>query len=228
MKFLLDCTTNRRAERKAETESLIAGQLLTPLAAKTRWSETFAIDNGCFSQTDMGRFEKLLDREKGSREKCLFVVAPDIVSSARRTLEMFEVWYPRLCLWRVALACQNGQEDLPIPWDLIGAVFIAGDTEWKESKAAADIVKAGLLAGKHVHIGRVNTIRRFRKFEAMGAHTCDGSGVSRFDWMLEKIASGAQDDSQTLFRDADADGEAERRTGDVCLAEQAGSGANHD
>lgn len=143
----------------------------------------------------------VLKREEQNRDRCLFVVAPDVIGSARRTLEMFHEWYPRLCMWPIALACQDGLEDLPIRWDLLSAVFIGGSTQWKDSTAAAHVVRAALIAGKHVHIGRVNTIKRFRKFEEMGAHTCDGSGVSRFDWMLEAIAAGQQDDSPNLFQE---------------------------
>lgn len=49
------------------------------------------------------------------------------------------------------------------------------------------VVKTALILGKHVHVGRVNTIKRFRWFHDLGAHTCDGSGVAMYDHMLEKI-----------------------------------------
>jgi hypothetical protein len=48
---------------------------------------------------------------------------------------------------------------------------------------------------KHIHIGRVNTLKRFRHFDKLGAHTCDGSGVSRFDHMLDAIAAGVMVES---------------------------------
>ena len=106
------------------------GQLLTPL---TRYrlrepSLPWAIDNGAFSSFDAKTFGALLDRESHRAERCLFVTVPDVVGSARRTLEVFERWAPRLNGWRLALACQDGQESLPIPWDEIAAVFIGGST----------------------------------------------------------------------------------------------------
>ena len=48
-----------------------------------------------------------------------------LVPDARRTLEIFERWHGRLSGWRLALVCQDGQEDLPMPWDEIAAVFQA-------------------------------------------------------------------------------------------------------
>ena len=167
------------------------GQLLTPL---TRYrlrnpNAPWAIDNGAFAGFKEADFLSLLEREAHHRESCLFVTVPDVVGSARRTLEVFEHWYPRLSRWKVALACQDGQEHLPIPWNRIQAVFIGGSTNWKGSPAAAQIIQAAQLLGKHVHVGRVNDARRWQHFEALGVDTCDGTGIARYSHMREAIAS---------------------------------------
>jgi hypothetical protein len=166
------------------------GQLLTPLTRyKLRNPDApWAIDNGAFAGFDEAAFLALLAREEHHRDRCLFVTAPDVVGSARRTLEVFEHWYPRLSRWKLALACQDGQEHLPIPWNRIGAVFIGGSTNWKCSHHAVQIIQAAQLLGKHVHVGRVNGAERWEHFERLGVDSVDGTGLARYSHMRQAIA----------------------------------------
>ena len=200
MKILHDGSAKRLLALKPG-HPVILGQLLTPLTSFCYLDFPYGVDNGAFSRFDEKRFTALLTRQQEQRAKCLFVAAPDVVGSARRTLEVFDEWGPRLEGWPVALVLQDGQEDLPVPWRLIEAVFVGGTTDWKLSQAAADLIKTATILGKHVHIGRVNTPARFKHFADLGADTCDGSGVSRYDWMLERI-SASQFEDHPLFKDA--------------------------
>lgn len=129
----------------------------------------------------------LLNRENERKQNCIFVAVPDVVGSARRTLEVFRHWKDRLQGWPLALVAQDGQESLPIPWHQIDAVFIGGSTEFKLSKHTEQIVRAAKAIGKWVHVGRVNTPGRFEYFEKMGADSIDGTGLSRYSWMREAI-----------------------------------------
>jgi hypothetical protein len=177
-------------ETCAEELGTEVGQLLTPL---TRYklrdpSRPWAIDNGAFAGFDRQAFNALLAREAHHKEHCLFVTAPDVVGSARRTLEIFDYWKPKLSGWRVALVCQDGQEKLPIPWDAIDAVFIGGSTNFKCSSHAAQIVHAAKILEKWVHIGRVNHGARWSHFEKLGADSADGTGIARYSHMREAIA----------------------------------------
>jgi hypothetical protein len=164
-------------------------QLLTPLTRFQRQdrSKHFAIDNGSFTRFDETSFRSLLERESVDYELCRFVTVPDIVGSARRTLEVFSYWCHRLPNWSLALVAQDGQEDLEIPWSQIRTIFIGGTTKFKLSTAAADIVKTAKAIGKWVHAGRVNTPGRFEYFEDLGADSIDGTGLARFSWMREQI-----------------------------------------
>jgi hypothetical protein len=164
-------------------------QLLTPLTRFARKSATFAIDNGAFAGFDPKKFLSLLAREEEARQGCLFVAVPDVVANARRTLELFETWRYKLQHWPLALVMQDGQEDLEIPWSAVAAIFIGGSTAWKMSKAAADCVRAAkaLPDSKWVHAGRVNTPGRFEYFEALGADSIDGTGLSRYSHMRAAI-----------------------------------------
>jgi hypothetical protein len=167
------------------------GQLLTPLTRYTLRdpSKPWAIDNGAFARLDIPAFLSLLRREQHHQDRCLFVTVPDVVGSARRTLEVFEHWKDKLAGWKLALACQDGQEHLPIPWDEIDAVFIGGSTNWKGSDYVAHIVRAAKAMGKWAHIGRVNGAVRWDHFQKLGADSADGTGIARYSHMREAIAN---------------------------------------
>lgn len=185
------------------------GQLLTPCTRYTNRATPAAlpaaIDNGAFGGFDAARcaaFLALLRREEPNRDRFLFVAVPDVVGSARRTLEVWDHWSnrPELSGWPLAFVCQDGQEDLPIPWPRIKAVFIGGETRWKLGPHPRHIIRAAQALGKHVHIGRINTPDRWSYFEAMEGpggvpftgdappFTADGTGIARYTWMREAIA----------------------------------------
>lgn len=184
-----------------EELSCDVGTLLTPLTRRTlhRPDLPWGIDNGAFARFEEKGFLSLLQREEHRKATCLFVVAPDVVGSARRTLEVFERWKSKLTGWPIALAIQDGQQDLDIPWDDIAAVFIGGTTGFKLSADAAHVIKAGKILCKWVHVGRVNTPDRFDYFAGLGANSIDGTGVSRYSHMRHAISK--RDNQEKLFED---------------------------
>lgn len=200
--------TSERLSKCAEEIGYPVEQLLTPL---TRFKaqepkSRFCIDNGAFSRFESKRFLALLEREYDRRDLCRFVAVPDVVASARRTLETFDYWSDKreLCHWPLAFVCQDGQENLPIPFDRIEAIFIGGSTQWKESTAAAQCIKAAQILGKWVHVGRVNDPRRFERFEGLGVDSVDGSGIARFTWMRERIRDRDLHERASLFEEGEA------------------------
>lgn len=74
---------------------------------------------------------------------------------------------------------QDGSERKPPPWTELDALFIGGSTAWKESSHAAALCIEARRRGKWVHVGRVNTVRRLRKFDGI-ADSIDGTKFSRF------------------------------------------------
>jgi hypothetical protein len=166
-------------------------QLFTPLTRyrNRHHDRRFGIDNGSFSQFNKKAFLALLEREKERRDLCRFVAVPDVVGSARRTLEVFDYWYPLLNHWPLALVAQDGQENLPIPWEHLAAMFIGGSTKFKESDEVKQIIRAAKAMDKWVHVGRVNTPGRLQGFIEIGADSIDGSGLAKYTHMREAIGT---------------------------------------
>jgi hypothetical protein len=168
------------------------GQLLTPLTRfRNRGGGRFAIDNGAFSGLDIKAFRTLLQREVENRARCIFVAVPDVLGSARRTLEVFEGWQTELGasppFWPLALVAQDGVEDLPIPWGNMAAVFIGGTDAFKGSTAARHVALAARALGKWVHVGRVNTSARLDAWWEL-ADSFDGSGISQYSHMRRNLS----------------------------------------
>ena len=189
MRFLIDTSAETLARKATLYPSLVAGQLLTPLTRYRNCGGVFAVDNGAFSRFDREAFVALLNRDMDQRKQCLWVAVPDVVGSARRTLEIWRHGRDVAAGWPLALVAQDGIENLDIPWDEMAAVFIGGRDPWKDSQAALDVVRCAKVLGKQVHVGRVNTPKRYKLYAAAGADTCDGSGVAMYDHMLQRIAA---------------------------------------
>jgi hypothetical protein len=187
MKFLIDGSKERCAERWRQWPDGVGGQLLTPLTRYRNCSRVYAIDNGAYSGFKEADFVSLLKREQHCKDECLFVCIPDKVGSHTETVNMWEQYKHLADGWTRAFVAQDGFSGFPPDAE---ACFIGGTTAFKDSKAADEIVVYALAAGMHVHIGRVNEKKRFWHFHDLGAHTCDGSGISRFSEKLPKIRDG--------------------------------------
>lgn len=163
-------------------------QLLTPLTRRSIQApgKHYAIDNGAFATFELKGFLSLLERQSPERDLCRWVAVPDVVGSARRTLEVFHRWKKRIG-FPLAFVAQDGQENLEIPWYDCSAIFIGGSTEWKMSSHAVHIIKAAQAMEKWVHVGRVNTPGRFEYFENLGVDSIDGTGLGRYAHMRKAI-----------------------------------------
>lgn len=108
---------------------------------------------------------------------CYFAVAPDVVGDAKATLRRSErmLDWIRYAGFPAALVAQNGLENLAVPWDDFDALFIGGDTTWKLGPAARALVGEAKARRKHVHMGRVNSLRRLRYAAAIACDSADGT-----------------------------------------------------
>lgn len=149
--------------------------------------EKAIVDNGAFQQRGFRpkAFLSLLDRIAARPEihsKIQFVVAPDVVGDARKTVGLFYVWAPKIQErgFKAALAGQNGLEFMQreIPWSMVNAFFIGGSTWWKcgagESLEWDHLLRRAAKRGP-IHMGRVNSRTRMDFASWMGASSADGT-----------------------------------------------------
>lgn len=135
-------------------------------------------DNGCFGKGfDETHWWAWLEANAGAAVDCVFAVAPDVVGDAQATLDRSLPWLPRIRAlgYPAAFVAQDGQESLPVPWDEFDVLFVGGSTEWKLGPHARAIVAEAKRRGVYVHMGRVNSLRRFRYAEAIGCDSVDGT-----------------------------------------------------
>ena len=135
----------------------------------------FAVDNEAFTRGfDPGRYFPYLEMLAPYRANCLFVTVPDVVGDSIQTLSLYRQWVRHFEGWPIAFVAQDGQENLPLP-GYYDWLFIGGSTEWKMSPASDDCIRRAKADGKRVHIGRVNSEKRFKHFQLIGADSCDGT-----------------------------------------------------
>lgn len=161
--------------------------LLTPDNPLRRDGLSFGIDNGAWKAHcqslpfDEKAFSRLVEKQGPLAD---FVILPDIVAGALRSLEFSVSWLPRLRgLRSLLLPLQNGMEPEHVTpvlreWPTVG-LFLGGDTEWK----LATMYQWGTLAcatRRYYHVGRVNTARRIRLAAEAGADSFDGTSGSMF------------------------------------------------
>lgn len=141
----------------------------------------WAADNDCFQRLDADAYRRMLASIYGL-PGCKFVVAPDVVGDWERTRELWDEWQPELsAAWLpMAYVAQDGQPDGEVPWRSIDALFIGGTTKFKLSAEAEQLGRKAKRLGLWLHMGRVNSRRRFDYARATGCDSIDGTKFSRW------------------------------------------------
>ena len=162
-------------------------QMVSPDTARengTNPPTMFALDNGAWPAFvhsrpwDEEAFMRCVDL-MGARAD--FVVVPDVVANREATLAQADVWIAKLAGLPLYLALQDGMEwtDVDPFCSRLAGFFQGGSTDWKLRTMAEWGAYCG-ARGLRLHVGRVNTARRIRMCHDAGAHSFDGSSVSRF------------------------------------------------
>jgi hypothetical protein len=191
MKIMLDCSP-KKIHAYRERYGVDLWQLRTPLTRYSLSGLPYGLDNGCFKRFDQKTWERLLNEAEDSVPK--FVCLPDIVGDAVRTLDLFDVFESKTNGLPRALVLQDGIGNHRIPWDKIAAVFVGGSDAFKTSREAMNVCRTAQMLGKWIHVGRVNTASRVAYWKGI-ADSLDGSGISRFDHMLEDVIAALEDSS---------------------------------
>ena len=200
VRIMLDLSPAGIADR-AERFGFEPWQLRTPLTSYALAGVPYGLDNGCFSGRLPERWSGLLIEAK--RTPPLWACAPDVVGSARRTLELFPRFARQMNGIPRALVLQDGIGDFDIPWGDLACVFIGGSDAFKTSAEARQAAITARMLDKWVHVGRVNTAERMAQWMDL-ADSIDGSGVSRYDHMLTEVLAVIRGESRhgDLFEDA--------------------------
>ena len=188
-------------------DTMIAGRLGyidTPAQGNRRPAAvTWCADNGCYSDRwDEAKWWRFLTDNAHAATTCLFAVAPDVVGDAAATLDRSMPWMPKIRAlgYRVAFVAQDGLESLTVPWDDFDVLFIGGTTEWKLGPQARALVADAKARGKWVHMGRVNSERRYRYAHAIGCDSVDGTFLTFGpDVLLPRLLSWARVEDQGSF-----------------------------
>lgn len=142
----------------------------------TRWGA----DNGCFAKPELFNLAEYLawiGHRRYARHTCLFVTAPDVVGDAvatwERSLPVFD--QIRFLGFPAALVAQDGIENTAVDWDAFDVLFLGGSTRWKLSHHAKVLTAQAKAHGKHVHMGRVNSLLRLKTAAMWGCDSADGT-----------------------------------------------------
>lgn len=174
--------TGSDAVARAQAEQLL-GYIDTPAQGNDRPAGVrWCADNGCFGTGYPGDAAWLewLTANAGDAPRCDFAVAPDVVGDAAATDARSAPFLPmiRELGYRAAYVAQDGLERREVPWSSFDVLFLGGSTSWKLGPHAERLTRAARARGLPVHMGRVNTARRYRYAAAIGCTSADGTTLT--------------------------------------------------
>jgi hypothetical protein len=155
----------------------IIGCIVTPKQGQVPDDVRMIADNGCFGKGYPGDQNWIRWLASLPLDRVQFATAPDVVGDAEATLKRSLPWMEPIRSLGVpaALVAQDGLETMTVPWDEFDALFIGGSTSWKLGPHAAALITQARERGKWVHMGRVNSRRRFRVAWLSGCDSADGT-----------------------------------------------------
>jgi hypothetical protein len=180
--------------------------MVTPATIRTEGFDHYAVDNGAWSAHQRGvpwDADAFLRAVRILGSHADFVIVPDIVGDGKRSHERTAAWLPFLRghTHTLLIPVQDGmvQDDI-LPFGL-GAnvgIFLGGTTEWK-LKTMGSWGQLARRIGCYYHVGRVNTARRIHRCHASGAHSFDGTSVSRYAVTLPELEEARRQTGMALY-----------------------------
>jgi hypothetical protein len=141
----------------------------------------FACDNDAFSAYakgvpwDEAAWLNMLDWVGKSGKEPLWVLVPDKVADREVTLAMWKEYSPAAARLNcnLAFAVQDGMTPEDVPRNA-NVVFVGGTDEFKWGA-----LKQWTEKFPRVHVGRVNSLAKYKVCEALGCESIDGTGWFR-------------------------------------------------
>lgn len=185
-KVMVACSDNQFIKWK---NNPFVGRLLTPVFQSSEIHRYISADNYAFIKFDAPKYVEMLRKFIHTPHILRWVTAPDVVGDCKETYKKFGVWGEVLngFGFDVAYVLQDGQTFDSIPLSDIRCVFLGGTDDFKLSREAYRLCARCKDAGKIIHIGRVNSYIRIRRFiDVMDSF--DGLSFSKFrDTHLQKL-----------------------------------------
>ena len=186
------------SKRRRDKVVALGCRMLVPADRSSKLSVPtcrYAVDSGAWAAHTRGEpfnEEKFVRGLAKLGENADWIVLPDIVGGGSRSLELSVKWLKRMKgKYNLVLAVQDGIrpiEVMPYLGRRVG-IFLGGTTEFK-IETMPHWGRASKIAGCYFHVGRVNSAKRVKLCQDAGAHSFDGSGISRwFDMKPEETFS---------------------------------------
>ncbi|MGI5281733.1 hypothetical protein ACQEVF_59330 [Nonomuraea polychroma] len=178
------------------------GAIVTPSSGNRVPEEGWwAADSGIFGKEYVGdeAYMRWLEDRAEFADRCLFATAPDVPFNSFASINRSYPYLERIreMGYPVALVAQDYMEVCDWwDWDDFDCLFIGGSTAWKLSPAAAVLARVAASICKWVHLGRCNSLKRYRyAARVMDADSADGTlltngpdkhlpSVLRWTWQL--------------------------------------------
>ena len=171
----------------------------------------FCLDNEVFTgKFDENKWLSAVELCNQYKDKCLFIVIPDVIGDCTSTLAQFNHYRDMVKDLPVALVSQDGikEQAHKIPWNDFDCLFIGGSDEHKLGREGGWILNQAKKHNKWVHVGRVNSPKRILQF--WRADSWDGthlgfmpSDVTKFHAAVLQVRAMKQ--SKGLFDDLHSD-----------------------
>ena len=133
------------------------------------------LDNGAFGDKwNIKTWQARLSVLSVNLFKCIGTVAPDVVGNSKATRQRWDQlsYIPKKMGYKVFYATQDGCTVDEIPWGEIDGLFVGGSNQHKEVDSFP-LIREAKDRGFWVHVGRVNSPTKIRKFCA--ADSVDGT-----------------------------------------------------
>lgn len=143
----------------------------------------WGVDSGCYSTGypgDVQYLNWLATRPLYIRSACLFATAPDVPCEHEPTLIRSIPFFPIIQQlgYPVSFVAQNGAVPDNVPWASFDVLFLGGTTDWKLGREAAYLTVHAIRLGVPVHMGRVNSSKRFQYAQEIGCTSSDGTAAA--------------------------------------------------
>jgi hypothetical protein len=175
----------------------VIGHIATPAQGNRRPDGApWCADNGCFSEAfNVDKWWRFLVRNAGQTDPPpLFATAPDAVGDHQRSYRRADPWLDpiRDLGYPVAWVAQNGAtlRRGSVPWERFDALFIGGTTEWKLGDfVRCELIPEAKARSKWVHMGRVNSFKRYAIARDWGCDSADGTTLARYPVTIHEVLS---------------------------------------